>query len=65
MDLDRLDRMQALDTEGMYAYIDQLPEQLRQAWELGMRLPLQKMEGIRQVVIAGMEIGRASCRERV
>ncbi len=54
MDLDRLDGMQALDTEGMYAYIDQLPEQLRQAWELGLRLPLQKMEDIRQVVIAGM-----------
>jgi glucose/mannose-6-phosphate isomerase len=54
IDLDDIDRMQVIDTQGMLGYIDQLPQQLRQAWELGQSHDLPPSEAIRQVVIAGM-----------
>lgn len=54
MNLDDLERFRVLDPEGMLAEVDSLPDQLAKAWELGRGLPLPTMEGLRQVVIAGM-----------
>ena len=54
MNLDEQDRFHEFDPEGMLAEIDGLPNQLQSAWDLGRSLPLPVVEGIRQVVIAGM-----------
>lgn len=54
MNLDEQDRFHEVDPEGMLAEIDGLPDQLQAAWDLGQSLPLPIVEGIRQVVIAGM-----------
>ena len=54
MNLDEQDRFHEIDPEGMLAEIDGLPDQLQAAWDLGQSLPLPIVEGIRQVVIAGM-----------
>ena len=54
MDLDNLDRFKQLDTLNMLGEIDNLPNQLGYAYQLGMRLDLPDWKGIKQVVIAGM-----------
>ena len=54
MILDQPERFKQLDPQGMLALIDELPAQLRSAWELGQTLPLPRLNGVRQVVIAGM-----------
>jgi len=54
MNLDEQDRFHEVDPEGMLAEIDGLPDQLQAAWDVGQSLPLPIVEGIRQVVIAGM-----------
>lgn len=54
MDLDDLDRFKQLDTLNMLGEIDNLPKQLANAYELGMRLDLPAWKDIKQVVIAGM-----------
>ena len=54
MNLDEQDRFHEFDPEDMLAEIDGLPNQLQSAWDLGRSLPLPVVEGIRQVVIAGM-----------
>jgi glucose/mannose-6-phosphate isomerase len=54
MDLNDTQRFQELDTEGMLAHIEGLPDQLQTAWQLGSRLPLPSWSGIKQILIAGM-----------
>jgi glucose/mannose-6-phosphate isomerase len=54
MNLDDLDRFKQLDTLNMLGEIDHLPDQLGNAYELGMKQPLPDWKDIRQVVIAGM-----------
>ncbi len=54
MILDDLDRFRELDPQEMGAQIDGLPDQLEAAWDLGQQLPLPNLQGIRQVVVAGM-----------
>ena len=54
MNLDEQDRFHEVDPEGMLAEIDGLPDQLETAWDLGQSLPLPIVEGVQQVVIAGM-----------
>ena len=54
MNLDDLERFRELDPGGMLAQIDGLPDQLREAWSLGQRLPLPEWDGIRQVIVSGM-----------
>ncbi len=54
MDLDHLERFRELDTLDMYGEIHGLPEQLQEAWKLGMDQPLPETEGIQHIVIAGM-----------
>ncbi len=54
MKLDDLDYIKKIDTADMLAEINSLPSQLERAWDLGQRLPLPGMGGIRQVLIAGM-----------
>ncbi len=54
MQLNDLDVFRKLDPSDMQGQIDQLPDQLADAWELGMQLPLPNWGGIRQVLIAGM-----------
>ena len=54
MKLDDGKHMRALDAEDMLAEIESLPDQLAQAWELGNRLPLGEIAGVRRVVLAGM-----------
>jgi glucose/mannose-6-phosphate isomerase len=52
--LDEPERFEELDPQDMLGYIEELPEQLQAAWDLGQDLPLPKAEQVNQVVIAGM-----------
>lgn len=54
MNLDDLNRFKELDTLNMLGEIDNLPNQLGYAYQLGMRLALPDWKDIKQVVIAGM-----------
>ncbi|HXQ34380.1 MAG TPA: bifunctional phosphoglucose/phosphomannose isomerase [Anaerolineales bacterium] len=54
MNLDDLQRFKELDTLNMLGEIDNLPDQLGYAYQLGMRLELPDWASIKQVVIAGM-----------
>ena len=54
MNLDDLDRFKQLDTLDMLGEIDNLPDQLDRAYQLGMKHSLPDWKNLRQVVIAGM-----------
>ena len=54
MNLDDLDRFKQLDTLNMLGEIDNLPDQLGYAFQLGLKHPLPDWTGFKQVVIAGM-----------
>ena len=54
MNLDDLDRFRQLDTLNMLGEIDNLPDQLGFAYQLGLKHDLPDWKDIRQVVIAGM-----------
>jgi len=54
MNLDDLDRFKQLDTQNMLGEINNLPDQLGFAYQLGLKHPLPDWTDIRQVVIAGM-----------
>ncbi|HET8705534.1 MAG TPA: hypothetical protein VFM46_04445, partial [Pseudomonadales bacterium] len=54
MNLDDLDRFKQLDTLNMLGEIDNLPDQLASAYQLGLKQELPNWKDIRQVVIAGM-----------
>jgi glucose/mannose-6-phosphate isomerase len=54
MNLDDLDYFKQLDTLNMLGEIDNLPDQLDDAYRLGMQHDLPDWRDVRQVVIAGM-----------
>ena len=54
MNLDDLERFKQLDTLNMLGEIDNLPDQLAFAYQLGMKHDLPDWKNFRQVVIAGM-----------
>ena len=54
INLDDHTSFQTLDSQGMLEKIDQLPFQLRKAWNLGQAQPLPDLRGVRNIVIAGM-----------
>jgi len=54
MNLDDLDRFKQLDTQNMLGEIDNLPDQLGYAYQLGLKHELPDWAGFKQVVIAGM-----------
>jgi glucose/mannose-6-phosphate isomerase len=54
MDLNDTQTFERIDTQNMLAEIDNLPDQLEQAWKLSRYQPLPAWDGIRQVIIAGM-----------
>jgi glucose/mannose-6-phosphate isomerase len=54
MNLDDLDYFKQIDTLNMLGEIDNLPDQLGLAYQLGLRHDLPEWTGFRQVVIAGM-----------
>lgn len=54
MNLDDLDRFRQLDTLNMLGEIDNLPDQLGYAYQLGLKHELPDWKDFRQVVIAGM-----------
>jgi glucose/mannose-6-phosphate isomerase len=54
MDLDDLNRFKELDTLNMLGEIDHLPDQLGDAYQLGLKHDLPDWKDVRQVVIAGM-----------
>ena len=54
MNLDDLERFEAIDEQNMLGSIDGLPDQLAAAWRLGGEQPLPRVETIRQVIIVGM-----------
>ena len=54
MILDEPERFKELDPLDMLGYINDLPGQLKAAWELGQRYPLPDVDQVTQVVIAGM-----------
>ena len=54
MNLDDLDRFKQLDTQNMLGEIDNLPDQLGYAYQLGLKHELPDWTDFKQVVIAGM-----------
>ena len=54
MNLDDLDRMRALDPDGMRRRIDELPEQVALAWGRSESLPLPPSADLNHIVFAGM-----------
>ena len=54
MNLDDLDRFRQLDTLNMLGEIDNLPDQLGYAYQLGMEHDLPGWKDLQQVVVAGM-----------
>src|SRR5262245_50590097 len=54
MNLDDLERFKQLDTLNMLSEIDNLPDQLASAYQLGMKHDLPDWKDFKQVVIAGM-----------
>ena len=54
MDLDDYTSIKKLDPQNMLAEIDNLPDQLESAWELGRGYSLPTWPNLHQVVIAGM-----------
>ncbi len=54
MHLDEFGQFEILDVQGMLDHIDGLPGQLKEAWNLGLSLPLPQMSEINSVVICGM-----------
>ena len=54
MNLDDLNRFKQLDTQNLLGEIDNLPDQLGYAYQLGLRLSLPDWQDFKQVVIAGM-----------
>jgi glucose/mannose-6-phosphate isomerase len=54
MNLDDLDTFKQIDTLDMLSEIDNLPDQLDSACQLGLNLDLPDWKDLRQVVIAGM-----------
>jgi len=54
MNLDDLDRFKQLDSLNMLGEIDNLPDQLGYAYQLGMKHPLPDWQDVKQVVITGM-----------
>jgi glucose/mannose-6-phosphate isomerase len=54
MDLVDLSKFHSLDTQNMIGQINGVPQQLADAWELGMSLPLSEYSSIQHILIAGM-----------
>jgi len=54
MDLNEYSEFAAIDQSDMLGQIQSLPQQLRAGYDLGKRLPLPDMAGVRAVVTAGM-----------
>ena len=52
--LNNYEDFKELDSQNMLGEIDDLPDQLARAWELGQKQDLPKLGAIRQIVIAGM-----------
>lgn len=54
MNMDDNNAFKEIDSQNMIKEIDELPDQLSDAWDWGNRLPLVEWDGISQVLIAGM-----------
>jgi len=54
MNLDDLERFKQIDTQNMIGEIDNLPDQLADAYQLGMKHDLLDWKDFKQVVVAGM-----------
>ncbi len=54
MNLDDLEHFKKIDKQNMLAEIDGMPNQLQQAWELGLNQPLPHFKDIHHIVIAAM-----------
>lgn len=54
MNLDDLEYFQQIDPDDMLGKIDGLPDQLENAWALGQSQPLPDVDGVKQVIVAGM-----------
>src|SRR5215510_9038107 len=54
MNLDDLEHFKQLDPQNMLGEIDNLPDQLGYAYQLGLKLALPDWKDFRHVVIAGM-----------
>src|SRR5215470_4235797 len=54
MNLDDLDFFKKTDTQNFLSQIDDLPNQLEKAWELGQTQPLPDFKDIQNIVISAM-----------
>lgn len=54
MDLNNIKRFKEIDKDGMIDHINDLPDQLNSAWQLGLNSDLPKWDNIKNVLVAGM-----------
>jgi len=54
MNLDDIAIFKQLDSQNMLGEIDNLPDQLQSAWEMGQQLPLPDSQGITHILLSGM-----------
>ena len=54
MNLDNYERFTEIDPQNMLAEIENLPSQLKTAWELGKELDLPSWDGFDHIILAGM-----------
>lgn len=54
MNLDILDLMQQIDRDDMLSHIQNLPDQLKLGWDLGLDKQFPEIKNIRHILIAGM-----------
>lgn len=54
MNLEDQEAFSVLDTQKMMDHIFELPQQLEDAWDLGMTLPLIEPQGLNSVIVTGM-----------
>lgn len=54
MNLDDLERFRQIDADDMLSHIQGLPQQLQDAWHLGLKQPLPVVDQLQSIVIAGM-----------
>ncbi len=54
MNLDDLSQYETIDTQNMIGEIDGLPDQLAEAWRLGLQQDLPEFSGLKYILVSGM-----------
>jgi glucose/mannose-6-phosphate isomerase len=54
IDFNDLDAMQKLDPNNFITQINNIPDQMEQAWNLGLALPMPAIDGVKHILLCGM-----------